>query len=141
MSHAVMRMPAPPTMYAAVSSHSSASAASTIAASPRHGRGAVGDASSGADDTVAVQVQVRELAVGVGERHLHRAVRPAAAAADLGDGVFEALGQHDLRARRLAGGLVEYRLAVHLDVAVHAQPAAARVDVDLEVDLGEHRLV
>src|SRR5688572_433198 len=78
MSHTDIPRPAPAASHAIVRSHSSASAATTRVRSEP-------------DDTVAVQMQVGELAVRVLQVELHRAAgRPAAGAADLGDGVLEA---------------------------------------------------
>src|SRR5437868_9487827 len=72
----------------------------------------------GADDAMAGKVDVGELTVAVGEGDLHWAAgRAARSAADIGDLIFEACRQPDLRTRFFASHLVADRLPRHLEIA------------------------
>ena len=100
--------------------------------------------SSGADDTVTVQVQLGELAVGVLQSHPHRTRGPAGSAADVGDGVFESLWKHDLRARLRASVLVADRLADSIDVILDEDaslPASTSTSRSISVNTGAFILV
>src|SRR6185312_1462463 len=99
-------MPPPATMNHQLSTASSATPTRTINRSRRSNR----LVKSGADDTVAGKMQVRQLRVFVGDLDIHRTAGCAAArAADLRDLIFKAVREADLRARLLAGRLVADR--------------------------------
>src|SRR5689334_6105359 len=75
---------------------------------------------SAADDAMAREMEVGELAVFLVDGQLHRpAGRSARGAADVGNLIFEAIRQNDLRPRFFAADFVADRLAVHLDIAGH----------------------
>src|SRR5881392_1909151 len=85
----------PRNRYAQASPVSSATVQATIARSRRRTLAV----RSAADDPVAGQVQMGELAVLAVDLELHRAARrPARRAADIGDFIFEPRWQNDLRA-------------------------------------------
>src|SRR5207342_3403792 len=91
---ACIAMPAPANSQAQASATSATSPAMVIARSWRSRRSSARSrataACSGADDTVAVQVQPGELSVGVLQLHAHRPLRLAGGAADIRYRVLEA---------------------------------------------------
>src|SRR4029453_7841110 len=98
------------------------------------------DTRSGAHDAVVVEVESRELTVSVLRRDAQRALGRPRPAADFGHRVLEAVGEHDLRARFETGLLVADGLALRVDVILDDDAPATGVDVDVQVDLREHRV-
>src|SRR5688572_8091898 len=94
-----------------------------------------------ADDATLRHVEIGEAAPGVREIERDRGGRLRPAAADLGDRVLEPVGHVDTHAVLSAGDGVQDRLAAPLGDAGDGHARAPRVDVHLEVDLREDRIV
>src|SRR5437763_14027812 len=86
-------------------------------------------------------MQFGKLTVGVGKLESDRACRLAPAAADLGKRVFKSVRQIDPAAEFLSAHRIDDRFAPLIDVAVHKKPGAALVDIDIEINVGEHGIV
>src|SRR3954453_368999 len=133
----IVAIPAPLATNRQLSATSSAIPAATISRSCRNIR----LVRSAADDTVAVQMKVRELSVAAAEFDRYRSGAVAGRAADVGDLIFESVGQADLGADLDPGDIVAQRLARYRDVSGDRELAPARIDIDLELHLREYRLV
>src|SRR5262245_29357825 len=90
------------------------------------------------DDAVLAEMQFAELPVRIVQFVGDRSGGLGPAAADLGLLELEAAHRFDADAMLRAGNRVHDRLAALFDVARHLEPRHALVDVDVEVDVGEH---
>src|SRR5439155_25162151 len=90
---------------------------------------------SGAYDAVIIEMQSGELTVGVFHLDMNRARGLARRTADFGNGIFEALRQHDLCARCFARRLVANGFALRVDIIFHKNAALSAVDVEFNIDL------
>src|SRR6185312_17320306 len=95
--------------------------------------------SGSVDNAALAEMQMRKLAVGVGEVYPDRLRRLRPAASDLRLLVFEAADDVDARSVFAACDRVDDWLAAALGYARHRQPRLAAFDVDMEVDRQEHR--
>src|SRR5688500_17695399 len=109
--------------HAQASTAAAASAAATIRLSRERKLRSAGAAPACAslrmDDTAFGHVQLGEMGVAVGQVQLDRPFRLRPAPADLGDVIFETLGETDLRTALFTGGGIADRLAPRFHHAGH----------------------
>lgn len=86
-------------------------------------------------------MQVGELTVGVFPLDLNRTLGRGRCVADIGDRIFKTFRLHDLGARWLASHQVADWLTLGVDIVLHVKRACAAVDIDIEIDAREHRIV
>src|SRR5262245_41929636 len=82
-----------------------------------------------------------KLPVSIFEFESDRAHRPRRTASDLGLGELEAIGLHDADAVLGASNRIEDRRALRFNHAVDLGLGGAAVDIDLDIDIGDDRLM
>src|SRR5690242_9483028 len=89
-------------------------------------------------DAVLAEMQLGELAIGIGEIKRYGALRLRPTAAHFCAQVFEPVRQVDSATEFLAGDRIDDRFAPLFDQTRYRQPCAAPLHVDREVDVGEN---
>jgi hypothetical protein len=87
------------------------------------------------------KVNARKLPVGILQREADRRYDLGPTATDLGLGELEAVRLYDADAVLRAGNGIQDRLAAHLDESLDLGAGPAAVDVELEIDVGDDRVV
>src|SRR5262249_39329078 len=136
-----MPVPAPARTANHASKLSRKSAANTTAPSRLNTAQSPSRRSRSAYHAGLAKMHVGKLPIGVFKREADRPSDFGPAAADLRLRELEAVRLHDTYAVLSAGDRVQDRLASHLDQVLDLGARLAAIDVELEIDIGDGRLV